>query len=131
MKKLFNITSHQLMESQIQEAKEVLRVQEIVPIPEELQELWSNIDPCGLLPIMKLRLITTWLKETSNAGDYCLVQGDFGAAFYIVSFCFYQHLIPLYATTKRVILKEESTDTNQQIVRHVFQHINFRQYENY
>lgn len=45
MKKMILIFSHKLSDEQKKEAKENWNINEFVSLPEELQNIWSNIDP--------------------------------------------------------------------------------------
>lgn len=105
-------------------------VSDIVYLPSDFQSFWSQIPPEGELPIERLNEIIRWLKDNGNIGDYVLVQGEFGAVFYIVDFCFQYGLVPIYSTTKRIVLKEE--DSNSKVVKtNVFEHVAFRKYLRY
>lgn len=126
---LLVIMSHELSDIQINEAKEKLKVDHIKVLPQELKSKWSNISPKCELPINEIDKIKDWIKRESGKNDYILVQGEFGATFYIVDFCFQTDRIPIYATTKRVI--EEKKAGDQVIVKRVFKHQNFRKYIRY
>ena len=127
MPKLFLLFSHSLTHEQLKDATEVLRVEKIIYLPEDLQKIWSNIDPIGELGTEPLEKIASWLKEHGNEGDFVLIQGEFGATFYLADFCFSSDFIPIYATSKRIY--EEKINDNGTIERkHVFKHVNFRKY---
>ena len=123
---LLVIMSHKLSGLQIREAKEVLKVKEIKTLPSPLQETWSNIDPEGELKTEILKPIKAWILEESEEKDYVLVQGEFGATFYIVDYCLNIDTIPIYATTKRQV--EERVEGNKTITYRTFKHVNFRKY---
>ena len=130
MKQFINITSHDLLPKQIKEVNIFLRIEKITDLPTSLKIIWGNILPKGLLPIEKLNKIVNWLKETSNEEDYVLIQGDFGATFYIVDFCFKNNRIPIYATSQRLAVeKHKSCDAVE--IKRIFEHVNFRVYEQY
>ena len=123
---LFLIFSHKLTEEQIKATTD-LRVEKIIYLPEDLQKIWSNVDPIGELGTEPLDEIASWLKEHGNEGDFVLIQGEFGATFYLADFCFSSDLVPIYATTKRVseeIAKSDGTIERRQM----FKHVNFRKY---
>ncbi len=123
---LLVIMSHSLSDTQMEEAKEVLKVNCIKTLPSPLQQIWSNIDPEGELPIDVLEPIKDWILKESEKKDYVLVQGEFGATFYIVDYCFNVDRIPIYATTKREV--EEKVEGDKTITYRTFKHVNFRRY---
>jgi len=128
VKQVFLLFSHQLTPPQIEELENKFGVDKIVYLPEELQNIWSNIPP--ELPTIKTHLqdVLSWLKENSNPGDLVLVQGEVGAVFIVVNFCIKEGLIPIYATTKREVSEEKLDDGTIQVNRK-FSHVRFRQFE--
>jgi len=128
MKKLFLIFNHQLTDEQIDEARVRLGVSQFVSLPEELQNFWGNIAPdVDLEPEMFSDLTQFLLGNRSNDEDYCLVQGDFGATVYIVSWCFKNGFVPIYSTTKRVAHEIVKPDGTVEVVK-LFRHERFRRY---
>lgn len=127
--KLLSIISHTLLEEQIEEAKNVLKIDSIVLMPEEIRNIWSNISPFGYFPIDKINEIIRWISMVSEEYDYVLVQGDFGATYYIVDYCIKSNRIPIYSTTKREV--EEHTKDGSVEIKKVFRHVNFRKYVPY
>lgn len=128
MRQVFLLFSHQLSPPQIDELQNKFKVDKIVYLPAQLQDLWSNIPP--ELPSIKnyLQDILLWLKQNSNQEDLVLVQGEFGAVFILVNFCIKAGLIPIYATTKRQVSEEILDDGTVQLNRKFF-HVRFRQFE--
>ena len=128
MKQIFLLFSHQLTTVQQDELKNDFKVDKIVYLPLELQNMWSNIPP--EIPSIKNHIqdIFVWLKENSNLDDLVLVQGEFGAVFITVDFCKKTGLIPIYATTKRVVTEKVLPDKTIQTKRN-FDHIRFREFE--
>lgn len=127
--KMLAIISHRMMKQQIDEAKEILKVDSIIELPQEFKNIWGNIEPKGPLPIELLKRMINWIDSNSSSGDYVLVQGDFGATYYIVDYCFKSDRIPIYATTKRET--NEMLENGAVIVSRIFKHINFRNYQKY
>ena len=128
MNKLFLIFNHTLTEDQEKEAKELLKVTQIIPLPQHLQKLWSNIPPDKDLSSDLFFPITSYLL--ANKGEdknYCLIQGDFGAMVYLVSWCFKHDFIPIYATTKRVAQEVIKPDGSVELIK-IFKHERFRRY---
>ena len=130
LKQLFNITSHELLPKQIVEINEFLEIEKIVNLPTSLKRIWENISPYSLLPLEEINKILNWLTETSNELDYVLIQGDFGATYYIVDFCFKNNKIPIYATSRRKAIEQNRTNGMVEFKR-TFEHVNFRVYEQY
>ncbi len=124
---LFLIFNHTVTPDQEQAARLQLGVGQIVPLPPELQELWSQVPPevPEIGPL--LEPLRQWLARESTAGDFVLVQGDFGATYLMVEFARARGLIPVYATTRRRAVEEHLSDGTVRMVHH-FQHQIFRRY---
>ena len=118
--------SHSLTETQIKEIKTIFKCSKIIPLPSNLQELWSNIRPEGNLASI-LTKFQNYLGTNSKAGDYVLVEGDFGATFAIVDWCIANGRIPVYATTERIAEEERKKNGTVKLV-HTFKHVMFRKY---
>lgn len=129
MKRLLLLMSHNITEIQEKEAYEVLKINQIINSSEEVKSIWSNIDPKGELNLHKLDKIIDWIDENTSQGDYILVQGEFGATFYIVDYCFKKNLIPIYATSKRQVI--ETIVGDKTVTNRVFKHEGFRRYIRY
>lgn len=127
--KLLSVISHTLLEEQVEEAKNTLKVNSIILMPEEIKNIWSNITPHGHLPIDELSKVIKWINKESDEGDYVLVQGDFGATYYVVDYCIKNNRLPIYSTTQR--LMEEYVEDGLVKIKRVFQHVNFRSYVPY
>jgi len=127
MTQLFLLFSHDLTVEQKTEAENTLQIKKIIKLPKDLQQIWSTVIPYGELDIEVLKEITGWIEENSDKDDFVLVQGEYGATFYLVDFCFKNSLIPIYASSKRVY--KETKNENGTIKReHIFDHVNFRRY---
>ncbi|ADR19516.1 CRISPR-associated protein Csx20 [Calditerrivibrio nitroreducens] len=124
--KIYLLFSHTLTDEQKSEL-EKMGVSDIIPIPEDLQFIWSNMPPAGELNITVLNEIIDWLSGSASEGDYILIQGDFGATYYMVNWAFKSGLIPIYATTERVVL-EENKEGDRIVKKNIFRHVNFRRY---
>jgi hypothetical protein len=127
MPKMFLLFSHKLTEEQIRDAKENLKVSGFIYLPENLQKLWSNIPPDIENIGSYLTPIKEFLKQHAKEGDFILIQGDFGATYIMVNWAFKNGLIPVYATTKRVV--REINDNGKIITVREFKHCRFRRYE--
>ncbi|MCR4942521.1 MAG: hypothetical protein K5978_07010 [Campylobacter sp.] len=127
MKNMFLLISHKLSEAQIADAKQKLGVENFVYMPDDLLEKWKNIPP-ELVDISEfLRPFCEFLQSKSKAGDICMIQGDFGASFYMINFAKNHALKTFYATTKRKCTEEKQGDTTKKTA--IFEHVIFREYK--
>lgn len=121
------IFSHNLTEKQIIEAKDKFSISKFVELDNELLVKWSNVPP-DLEDLNEyLKDIMDWIDENGRAGDYALVQGDFGATNIIVNYCKMRGIIPIYATTKRKAVEEKEGE-QVKVIRE-FEHVMFRRYQ--
>jgi len=67
------------------------------------------------------------LQNRGEKENFCLIQGDFGATFYLVSWCFKNGFVPIYLTTKRVAKEVVRSDGTVELLK-VFRHGRFRRY---
>ena len=123
---IFLLFSHKLTDAQVNELKSN-GITSFVYLPSGLQLLWSNVPPDlkGLKGYLKP--IVEWLKNNAKEGDWVLVQGDFGAVFTVVDFCFQNGLVPVYATAKRNTIEEMENGKLTKVSQ--FDHVIFRKYE--
>lgn len=129
MSKLFLLFSHEITEKQKKDARKNLNVEEIVKLPDDLQQKWSNI-PAELNSLKDYLLpFRAWLENNTSKNDYILVQGEFGAVYFIVSWAKNNSLTPIYSTTER-ISKEVSDGEKIKSVK-IFEHRKFRKYESW
>jgi hypothetical protein len=125
--KIFLLFSHKLTQIQIDDAKESLGIDEFIYLPNELQELFSQI-PADLKDIQKyLEPIDLFLINEAKKGDYVLIQGDFGAVWHFVKTSFEFELIPIYSTNKRIA--KEIFEGDKVIKTSEFEHTIFRKYQ--
>ncbi|BCS82444.1 CRISPR-associated protein Csx20 [Anaerocellum diazotrophicum] len=128
MNKLFLIFNHQLSKEQEKEAREALKVKEIINLPPKLQDFWSNIPPDIELSEEMFDDITAFLLQNKGEEEnFCLIQGDFGATVYLVSWCFKNGFVPIYSTTKRAAKEVVKSDGSIEMTK-VFKHERFRRY---
>lgn len=127
MRKIILMINHPLQDTQVEELETKFNVDQFIRLSEDLKETWQQIPPGTDLPTKKLNEITRWILSQTAPKDYLLIQGEFGATFYLATFALKNNLIPLYATTDRVyqeVIKEDGTVER----KHIFKHIAFRQY---
>ena len=126
MKQMFLLFSHKLTPLQEKDAKENLEVEKFVTLPDDLQNLWSNIPPeLGklddyLIPLKK------FIKANANEGDYVLIQGDFGGCYEMINFAKSLGLIAVHSTTKRDAVERVVDGKVEKFSR--FEHVIFRKY---
>jgi len=126
MAQLFILFSHgRLSPEQMQDASDSLGIApaDCIYLPADLQERYSNVPP--ELPSVQewVAPIEEWLVIRSRAGDYVLIQGDFGVVVSLVHFCLEKDLRPIYSTTRRDVVAEENGKKTS-----IFKHIRFRPY---
>jgi len=126
-RKLFLLFNHTLTEVQKHDVKVSLHVDECVEMPAAFRAFWGKVPPAGNIDIEFLDKINAWLLENASADDYILVQGDFGAVFYVVDFCMQYGLVPVYSTTSRNYEEKRLPDAYIES-RHVFRHVQYRKY---
>lgn len=127
MSSLFLIFNHILTPDQNADARHTLRIDHVIPLPPDLQDIWSAVPPEGPLPLDKLERVVAWLSIQGAPGDFVLVQGEFGATVYLVEACFERDLIPVYSTTQRVYENHFCPDGTVENI-HRFRHVQFRRY---
>lgn len=127
-RKLFLLFNHTLTEVQKQDAKVSLHVDEFVDMPVHLKSFWEKVPPKGNIDTESLDAVLEWLGKNASSDDFILVQGDFGAVFYIVDYCMKHNLTPIYSTTRRDY-KERHLPDEYIESRHVFRHVEFRKYK--
>lgn len=125
MKKLFLLFSHKLTNDQINDAKDRLNIIEYRYLPDNLQNIWSNIPEDDENIEM---LFMDYIKENASIGDYILIEGEYGIVYKMVKWSIENNYIPIYSYTKRQyksITLEDGTVEN----RHYFKHIKFKEYK--
>jgi len=124
---LFLIFNHTFTDAQEADARRSLNVEEIVPLPQRLRDLWSSIPPDLGEIGHYLAPLREWLDGRARPGDYVLVQGDFGACYLMVEHVRKLGLAPVYSTTRREANEEAGPDGTVRLT-HNFRHERFRRY---
>lgn len=127
VRKMAMLVSHPLASEQEREAKEAWKVEQFLPLPEDLQQIWSQVPPEEDFPVKRFQLITDWLEQQTAPQDLVWIQGEPGAVFLLVTWCFQNNRIPIYATTKREYSQQLLPDGSIKN-QHIFRHVNFRVY---
>ena len=129
MSKLFLFFSHEITDKQKEDAKNNLGIAEIIKLPDGLQYKWSNV-PAELDTLAEyLMPFREWLEKNSKDDDYILVQGEFGAVYFIVQWAKKNNLTPVYSTTER--RSKEKVEGNKVKSVKIFEHKQFREYESW
>ncbi len=125
--KLFLLFNHQITDEQRKDAAASLAVSSIMEPPEAIRDVWKRIPP--ELPAIDEHLapVISWISRQAGAGDYLLVQGDFGATYLMVRFAIEKGMIPIYSTTERIVVEEKQADGTIHLL-HAFRHRRFRKY---
>ncbi len=126
MRQMFLLFSHKLTTQQEKDAKESLGVEKFVALPDDLQNLWSNIPPELKELDEYLIPLKEFIKANANEGDYVLIQGDFGGCFEMVNFVKTLGLIAVHSTTKRDTVERVADGKVEKFSK--FEHVIFRSY---
>ncbi len=121
------IFNHQLTAAQISDAKASLGIKKIKYLPKELQEIWANIPANAALDLEQHLIKLLHYFKAQDANAYVLVQGDFGAVYFMVNYLKDLGYKPIYATTERKIIEEKLTN-NTIVTKRIFKHVCFRPY---
>uniref|UniRef100_A0A832EAU3 Uncharacterized protein n=1 Tax=Desulfacinum infernum TaxID=35837 RepID=A0A832EAU3_9BACT len=128
MRRAFLLFSHHLTPAQEKELAEEWNASVLRPMPEALKMLWGNVPPETLSVREWVHPVLAWVGSEAVPGDVMLVQGDYGATFLAVSWALSNGLVPVYATTERLL--EETVQPDGSVVQQrVFRHVRFRRYE--
>lgn len=125
----FLLFNHRLTPDQVADAAQCLQTDEMHQhyLPDPLQKLWSNVPPELESLDAYLAPITAWLDSVATAQDYVLVQGDFGATYWLVQHCKAQGYVPIYGTTARQTREVVEADGSIR-KESIFKHVRFRRY---
>ncbi len=127
MADLFLLFNHSLTNIQAEQAKQELGVRKIHKPPPDISQLWANIPPDPESINDFLAPVFAWIDDKMAAGDFILVQGDFGACYLTIRHVSGSGVIPVYSTTERRA-KEKQLDDGSVQLTHTFQHVRFRKY---
>lgn len=128
MKKMILLFSHQLTQTQMDDAINNLHIEKFVSLPEKLQNLWSNVSPNIPSIQTTIKPIFEFLQGYVKEGDYVLIQGDFGAVYLLVNYTKKFNAIPVYATTERDAF-EYVNSKGEKVKKSKFKFVRFREYE--
>jgi hypothetical protein len=126
MKKLFLLFSHTLTPAQELDAKESLNIENFVTLPNDLQQLWSNIPPYLKDISGYLEPLKEYIQNNAEDGDVLLVQGDFGGCYEMINFIKSLGLTAVHSTTTRDVVEKTVNGKVEKFSR--FEHVIFRLY---
>lgn len=115
--------SHQLSDEQIKDAKTSLNITEFKALPKDLQTRFSNVPPSLDNLDDYAKDFYEYIDKNTKKGDFLLISGDFGLCFKLINYAKAKSLKPVYATTKREVLKDENG-----VKQSIFKHIKFREF---
>jgi hypothetical protein len=127
MADLYLLFNHLLTDNQAEQARLELGVQTIHEPPAEVSRCWANIPPEPATIRDILETVFAWIDRSVSAGDFLLVQGDFGACYLVLEHIRSTGIIPVYATTRRQAVEQRLDDNSVQL-SHTFRHVRFRIY---
>ncbi len=126
-KTLLLLFNHEITPEQRRDAEISLGVRKTLAMPGNVKTVWAGVPPEPETISHLLEPVRRWLDESARPGDYVLIQGDYGACRLMIEFAFRRGLVPVYATTERIVT-EESTPDGLKTTR-LFKHRRFRRYE--
>ena len=126
IRKALLVFSHQLTENQEKELIEEYSVKKIEKLPDDLQNLWSNVT------IDKgynenLEKIKNYIIENFHKEDVLVIQGNWGYTYNLVKWAIKNEYLPLYSYTERNV--EEIKDGEDIKKISYFRHVKFLKYE--
>lgn len=124
-KKALLLFSHQLTDNQVKELTEDFEIKNIMSLPTELQEMWSNVS-IKKNYMENLEKIKKYIENNFNRDDVMLIQGNWGYTYNLVKWSIDNDLIPVYSYTERNV--EEIKDGENVKKISYFKHIKFIKY---
>ena len=125
-KKALLLFSHQLTEKQEKELKEDIKVENIISLPNELQEMWSNVSIYENYE-ENIEKIKKFIRNNFNEKDVMLIQGNWGYTYNLVKWSIENEFLPVYSYTERNV--EEIKDGENVKKISYFKHVKFIRYE--
>lgn len=125
-RKALLVFSHQLTENQEKELIEEYSVKKIEKLPDDLQNLWSNVT-IGKDYKENLEKIKNYIIENFYIEDVLVIQGNWGYTYNLVKWAIENDYLPVYSYTERNV--EEIKDGEDVKKISYFRHIKFLEYE--
>ena len=99
-RKALLVFSHQLTENQKKELTEEYSVKKIEKLPDDLQNLWSNVI-IGESYKENLEKIKEYISKNFHIGDILVIQGNWGYTYNLVKWAIENEYLPVYSYTER------------------------------
>lgn len=126
IRKALLVFSHQLTENQEKELNGEYNVKQIEKLPENLQNIWSNVT-IGESYKENLEKIKEYISKNFYIGDILVIQGNWGYTYNLVKWAIKNDYLPLYSYTERNV--EEIKDGEDVKKISYFRHVKFLKYE--
>jgi hypothetical protein len=121
------LLNHEITKAQRLELTEGWGAQRVQHLDQEIGRHWSAVSPYGELDLEFLKGVCRTIEGKARKGDMIVVQGEYGATFFVVNFCLQHNFVPLYATSLRNYEERQNADGSVERF-HRFRHIRFRRY---
>lgn len=125
-RKALLVFSHQLTENQKKELTEEYSVKKIEKLPDNLQNIWSNVT-IGESYKENLEKIKEYISKNFHIGDILVIQGNWGYTYNLVKWAIENEYLPVYSYTERNV--EEIKDGEDVKKISYFRHVKFLKYE--
>ena len=126
IRKALLVFSHQLTENQEKELNGEYNVKQIEKLPENLQNIWSNVT-IGKSYKENLEKIKEYISKNFHIGDILVIQGNWGYTYNLVKWAIENEYLPVYSYTERNV--EEIKDGEDVKKISYFRHVKFLKYE--
>ena len=123
--KVIVFLSHDLDEIQKKELKERYEVEEIIFLPENLQQIWSNVY-CDENYEKDLEKLKIFMNNNLEENDCIIAQGNWGYVYTLVTEAKKKNYIPLYGFSYRD--GEDKIGDGEKIRISKFKHVKFMEY---
>ncbi len=125
-RKALLVFSHQLTENQEKELNGEYNVKQIEKLPDNLQNIWSNVT-IGESYKENLEKIKEYISKNFHIGDILVIQGNWGYTYNLVKWAIENEYLPVYSYTERNV--EEIKDGEDVKKISYFRHVKFLKYE--
>jgi len=124
MKKLLNVTSHNLTEDQ----KKAVGDSICVDMPAEVKGKWGQVPVDGDINSVKAHVqpVIDWILAENTGETTALIAGAFSASFLVMEVCWASGIKTVEATTKRKVIEETMPDGSVKKTS-VFEFVQFRE----
>ena len=125
-KKVLLLFSHELTENQKKELEEEFGVKKIEKLPDNLQNMWSNVSINEGYE-ENLEIIKKYIVDNFSEEDIMVIQGNWGYAYNLVKWSIENNFIPVYSYTERNVEEIREGENVKKIS--YFKHLKFLKYE--